>query len=146
MHLTSVPTILLVVGALVVVLALTYLLREFLVSRHRGSFECSLWRRAMTGRSTWQSGLMRYGTQRLRWFRAFSLAMRPELVIRREEILEIERETVTTNVDGDEQQMLIRMHLADGTTHRMLMGASAASGLLAWQEAAPAGSLVFGVD
>lgn len=140
MH-VDVPIALVVIGTSVVLLAAVYLLRQLLVARRRGSFECTLQRRALTGRVTWQLGLMRYGTERLRWYRAFSLRIRPELVLRRGEILDIDRSPVAPAVEGMEPHLEVRVLMSDGSSHRLLVARSAASGLLAWLEAAPAGSL-----
>ncbi|MGO3209722.1 MAG: DUF2550 family protein, partial [Brachybacterium sp.] len=76
----SIPILLLGVGMLVVVAALLVVLRQVLVSRRRGAFECTLRRRGLVGGTSWQHGLMRFGNDRLRWFRAFSLRVRPEVV------------------------------------------------------------------
>lgn len=145
MH-VDVPITLVVVGALLVLVAAIFLARQFVVSRHRGSFECILWRRALTGRPGWQLGLMRYGTERLRWHRAFSLRVRPEVTIRRSDILDLTRTPVPPAVEGMEPHVLIEVSTIGGRTHRLLVAQSAASGLLAWIEAAPAGYLVRGAD
>ena len=79
----SIPILLVGVGMLVVVAALVLVLRQLLGSRSRGAFECSLQRRGIVGGERWQHGMMRFGTDRLRWFRAFSLRLGPEVVIRR---------------------------------------------------------------
>lgn len=145
MH-VSVPVALVVIGTLVVVLAAMYVARQLLVSRQRGSFECALWRRALTGREGWQLGLMRFGTERLRWYRAFSLRVSPEVTIRRGEIRDIVRTPVGQTVEGMEPQMLIEVETTGGDTARLLVSRSAASGLMAWIEAAPAGHLGRGGD
>src|SRR5690625_6617510 len=67
----SIPILLAVIGMLIVVLALAVVARQLVVSRQRGAFECSIHRRSLVGGSSWQHVLMRFGTDRLRWFRAF---------------------------------------------------------------------------
>lgn len=146
MHVDA-PITLVVVGASGVLLVVLYVVRQFLVSRRLGSFECAVLRRgSVTRREGWQNGLMRFGIDRLRWYRAFSLRVRPELTIDRREILDIERTEIETAVEGLEAHVLIDMRMFGGTTHRMLVARSAASGLLAWLEAAPAGFLRRGTD
>lgn len=147
MHHLEVPIILVVIGTFVVLLAALFLGRQFVVARARGSFECLLWRRAVTtGRPGWQLGVMRYGTERLRWFRAFSMRVRPEVSIRRSGIADVERRSVQTPLPDVEPQVLLIVRMDDGSEHRMLLESSAASGVMAWFEAAPAGSLVSGTD
>lgn len=145
MH-VNVPITLVVVGTFVVLLALVYLARQFLVSRRQGSFECTLWRRAITGREGWQLGLMRYRTDRLRWYRAFSLGLRPEVTIRRDEIADIDRGPVVPRAGGADAYVVLDLLLTDGRTRRMLMARSSSAGLLAWLEAAPAGYVITGAD
>src|SRR5699024_8895263 len=79
----SIPILLAVIGMLIVVLALAVVARQLVVSRQRGAFECSIHRRSLVGGSSWQHGLMRFGTDRLRWSRACSLRLRPAVVLRR---------------------------------------------------------------
>src|SRR5699024_4943033 len=79
----SIPILLAVIGMLIVVLALAVVARQLVVSRQRRAFECSIHRRSLVGGSSWQHGLMRLGTDRLRWLRASSMPPRPEVVLRR---------------------------------------------------------------
>src|SRR5699024_6253075 len=87
----SIPILLVGFGVLIVVVASAVLVRHLLVVRHTGSVECSIHRRSLMGGESWQHGLMRFGTHRLRWFRAFSVRLGPDLVIRRSEIDDVER-------------------------------------------------------
>lgn len=139
MH-VDVPIILVVIGTFVVLLALAYLIRQLVVSRHRGSFEASFRRRAIMGGESWQPGLAFYGSDRLRWFRAFSLRISPEESIRRADIMDLTRSDVQPSVDGIETYVLLTLHLADGTRRSMLVPRAAASGVLSWIESAPAAS------
>lgn len=146
MHTVSVPWILVICGTLVVVLAALYLIRQLVVAHQRGAFECTLQRRSLLGRRpTWQLGLMRYGTRQLSWYRAFSLRIRPEVTIARERVVALERLSEEPG-HGGEPHVLLELRMADGQTRRMLLARSAASGLMAWMEAAPAGSLRVGTD
>lgn len=146
MH-VDVPITLVVIGTFCVLLAVVYVLRQVLVSRARGAFECTVHRRgALLRHVGWQSGLMRFGIERLRWYRAFSLRVSPELTIDRREILDLDRTVVDAGVDGLEPCELIDVRMADGRSHRLLASREAASGLLAWLEAAPAGFLRRGTD
>ncbi len=146
MH-VDVPITLVVIGTFCVLLAVLYVVRQLLVSRSLGSFECAVLRRGhVTRREGWQNGLMRFGIERLRWYRAFSLRVRPELTIDRREILDLERTEVDAVVEGMEPHVLIEMRMSTGRAHRLLVARSAAAGLLAWLEAAPAGFMRRGTD
>src|SRR5690625_6559935 len=100
----SIPILLAVIGMLIVVLALAVVARQLVVSRQRGAFECSIHRRSLVGGSSWQHGLMRFGTDRLRWFRAFSMRLRPEVVLRRSEIREVSRRRLAAQLPEGEDR------------------------------------------
>lgn len=140
-------TIILVgIGILLVLLAVSYLGRQLIVARHAGSFECTLARRSLVGREVWQLGMMRFGTDRLRWFRAVSLRVRPEESLLRRDIRDLHR-TPLEDADGQrEPSVLVELIMADGARRRMILSASAASGMMAWLEGAPVGSIVAGID
>ncbi|WP_245822822.1 DUF2550 family protein [Brachybacterium avium] len=116
MNTLSIPILLLGIGMLFVVLVVVLLLvaRQLLVSRSRGAFECTVRRRGLVGGSSWQHGLMRFGTDRLRWFRAFSLRLRPELVLRRSQIRSVTRQNLPAQVEDGEERCLIEFRLRGG--------------------------------
>src|SRR5690625_3715574 len=107
----SIPILLAVIGMLIVVLALAVVARQLVVSRQRGAFECSIHRRSLVGGSSWQHGLMRFGTDRLRWFRAFSMRLRPEVVLRRSEIREVSRRRLAAQLPEGEDCYLVTFEL-----------------------------------
>ncbi|WP_058234257.1 DUF2550 domain-containing protein [Devriesea agamarum] len=132
------PTALVVVGALLCLLAGVYVVRQFWISRQRGSLECAIWRRS-AWKHGWQFGLMRYGTLSLRWYRAFSLRPWPSVVIRRNDIQDMTRRLVDSGHPGIEPHCFVELTRFDGRTLRLLMSRPAYNGLAAWMEAAPAG-------
>ena len=87
----SIPILVLGIGMLFVVAAVMVVLRQLVVARRRGAFECTMQRRGLVGGASWQHGLMRFSNDRLRWFKAFSVSLRPEVVIRRADILDVSR-------------------------------------------------------
>ncbi|WP_422114895.1 DUF2550 family protein [Brachybacterium sp. UNK5269] len=135
----SIPILLAGVGMLVAVAALLLVLRQLTVSRRRGGFECSLQRRGLVGQASWQHGLMRFGTDRLRWFRAFSLRLRPEVVIRRSDILDVSRRRLAAQVEGDEDSYLLEFSLREGREVRAIVDLVSGAALNSWLEAAPTG-------
>ena len=139
----SIPILLGGIGVLFVVLVVVLLLvaRQLLVSRSRGAFECTVRRRGLVGGSTWQHGLMRFGTDRLRWFRAFSLRLRPEVVLRRSEIREVTRQRLAAQVDGGAERYLLAFSLQGDREVSAIVDLASGAALNSWLEAAPTGSV-----
>src|SRR5690625_3296622 len=137
----SIPILLAVIGMLIVVLALAVVARQLVVSRQRGAFECSIHRRSLVGGSSWQHGLMRFGTDRLRWFRAFSLRLRPEVVLRRSEIRDVTRQRLPAQIDGGEERYLIAFSLDGDREVSAIVDLASGAAMNSWLEAAPTGSV-----
>src|SRR5690625_4405958 len=137
----SIPILLGGIGMLFVALVVVLLLvtRQVLVSRSRGAFECTVRRRGLVGRASWQHGLMRFGTDRLRWFRAFSLRLRPEVVLRRSEIREVSRRRLAAQLPEGEDCYLVTFELQGGRTLEAIVDLPSGAALNAWLEAAPTG-------
>jgi hypothetical protein len=142
----SIPILLVGVGMLVVVAALLLVLRHVLVSRSRGAFECALQRRGLVGGERWQHGLMRFGTDRLRWYRAFSLRLRPEVVIRRGQILEVGRRRLPARVEGGQDSYLLQFTLEGGREIHAIVDLVPGAALNSWLEAAPTGLVIGDAD
>lgn len=135
----SIPILLAVIGMLIVVMALAVVARQLVVSRQRGAFECSVHRRSLVGGPTWQHGLMRFGTDRLRWFRAFSMRLRPEVVLRRSEIREVSRRRLAVQLPEGEDSYLVTFELQGGRTLEAIVDLPSGAALNAWLEGAPTG-------
>lgn len=142
----SIPILLLGVGMLVVMAALLVVLRQVLVSRRRGAFECTLRRRGLVGGTSWQHGLMRFGNDRLRWFRAFSLRVRPEVVIRRIDILDVSRRRLPSPVEGGVDSYLLEFDLRGGREVSAIVDLVSGAALNSWLEAAPTGMVLGDAD
>lgn len=142
----SIPVILEGVGMLFVVLAVVLIVRNIGMSRRRGAFDCSLERRGVTGRSHWSPGLMRFGTDRLLWFRALSLRVGPETTILRADLLDVSRRRLEARAQGEEDSYLVEFRLRGGRTELAIMGISSGAALNAWIEAAPTGLVIGDAD
>ena len=142
----SIPILLLGIGMLFVVLVLLLLLRQAAVSRRRGAFECSLQRRGLVGGTTWQHGLMRFGTDRLRWFRAFSLRVRPEVVLRRVDIEDVSRRRLPAQLEGADDSYLVEFSMRDGREISAIVDLVSGAALNSWLEAAPTGMVLGDAD
>ncbi|PMC76634.1 MULTISPECIES: DUF2550 family protein [unclassified Brachybacterium] len=146
MSASNIPILLLGVGMFVVVTAALVIIRQLVIARGRGAFECTLYRRGLVGEAGWQHGMMRFGTDRLRWHRAFSLRWRPSEVIRRAEIQELTRERLAAGSDGGADMCLVIFQLTRGREQRALVDMTAGAALNAWVEAAPTGQFRGDVD
>ena len=145
----SIPILLVGVGMLVVgaaALLVLLVLRQVLFSRSRGAFECSVQRRGLVGGERWQHGMMRFGTDRLRWFRAFSLRLRPEVVIRRGDILEVTRRRLSSRVEGDPDSYLLEFSLVGHREIHAIVDLAPGAALNSWPEAAPSGLVIGDAD
>ena len=146
MNHVSIPILLVGIGMLLVLAAVAIVLRHLTVSRQRGAFDCTVWRSAWVGGPTWQHGMMRFGTDRLRWFRAFSLRLGPELVIHREEILEVERELLAAQLEGEPERCLLEFTLRGDRRMRAVVDRVSGAALNSWLEAAPTGMVLGDAD
>ncbi|WP_114855327.1 DUF2550 family protein [Brachybacterium sp. YJGR34] len=142
----SIPILVLGIGMLLVVAAALVLLRQLAIARRRGAFECTLERRGLVGGAGWQTGLMRFGTDRLRWFRPFSLRLRPEVVIRRADILDVSRRRLPSRVEGGADSYLLEFTLREGRTVRAIVDIVSGAALNSWLEAAPTGLVLGDAD
>lgn len=95
--------------------------------RRVGSFDCNLRRSPGTA---WTQGIAHYGVGRIDWWRAHTLAMRPERIWPRHELVILGRE------DFGESACLVRCACA-GEEFTLWMSKDAYAGLASWLEAAP---------
>jgi len=131
-----------VVLLVVCALLLALVVRRRLLDRQGGTVDLS-WRQHRAGairRSTlgWSFGVARYDGDRLLWFKTFSLAPRPQHVLRRSSLVLGPRrrphgaEVVAVIADAT---VLECTH--DGDEFELAVSSAALPGLLAWVEAAP---------
>ena len=143
----SIPILLLGIGMLVLVVVMVLLvLRQLLVCRSRGAFGCTLLRRGLVGGDVWQDGVMRFGRDRLRWFRAVSLRLRPEVVIRRSALEEVSRERVPCRGTDDGDCYQFTFTLRGGRELTAVVDLASGAALNSWLEAAPTGSVLGDAD
>jgi Protein of unknown function (DUF2550) len=129
------------VFVLLFVLALLFLRRGF-IARSGGTIEMS-WRlnSVVSGRG-WSPGIGRFAGDHLRWYRIFSLSVRPRRTLTRRG-LAVAGHRVP---DGPERLVLasdwvIVRCTSDGATIEIAMAESTLAGFLSWIEAVPPGTV-----
>lgn len=137
------------IGLVAVILAallLALFVRRRLLGRKGGMFECSLRGRTKPTRSPssgargWQLGIGRYDGDRLEWFRVFSFAPRPKIVLdRRLEVLSRRVPHGAESFSLYAGHVVVGVRLPDGTKVELAMSDPALTAFLAWTEAAPPG-------
>ncbi len=126
---------------LLVPVALLVARRRWL-SRQGGLFDCSVRLSTATPGGGWMLGVARYTGDNLEWFRAFSLSLRPRVVLPRSQSRagqQRDPDPIEAVVLYD-QQRIVRMELADGRSWEIAMPPASLTGLLSWLESAPPGA------
>lgn len=124
--------------ALLVVLVLVVVRRRRLLGR-LGTFDCSIRQARRRGRR-WALGVAQYETDRLDWYRTFSLSPRPSCSYARRALAV----TVFRDAEGSELvavqpgAMIVECRL-DGEDVELAMGRDAYTGFASWLESAPPG-------
>ncbi len=141
------PLWLWLVDSLALVVLGGLLLLAWFVGRRRylaagGSFDLSVNRRRDPGPG-WVLGFAVYGDTELRWYRTFSLSLRPRYRFTRGSVL-IEGRRAPV---GSEKHALHAGHLVvdtqnDSGIQQLAMNPSALTGLLSWLESSPPGQRV----
>lgn len=143
----SIPILLVGVGMLVVVAVLVLAVaRRVRVLRLPATVECALRRRSLSGEEVWSTGLLRFGTDRLRWYATLSLRPGPELVIRRSQIVDVERHRLVPLDQEAEDRYRVDVRLRDTEERQLVLDPSSAAVLTAWLEAAPTGAVLGDAD
>lgn len=131
-----------IVGLVLLVCAIIPLLWLFLrrrwLARSGGIFDCEL-NLGSESMPRWALGVLRYSGEDLEWFRVLALGFRPERVLRRSAArIRAKVQPVLNGIDST--QRLVRLETESESTAiawDLAMDADAATGLLAWLEAAP---------
>jgi hypothetical protein len=118
----------------------TFVIRRYVLTREGGTFDCSLRREAGRSRGSWIPGVARYESDRLDWFRIFTLSPRPGRSLARTRLVIIERR----NPEGPEGYPLLSGHVIvrcayGAATLELSMSEPAYSGFSTWLESAPPG-------
>jgi hypothetical protein len=122
----------------VVLLIAAFACRRRWLSRDGGTFDCSLQLAEKDHGRGWALGLARYVGDELQWFRVFSLAWWPKLIINRRELDGVH----TRRPMGNEPlvtyagHVIVDAKLSDRTVH-LAMTEEALTGVLVWMESAP---------
>ncbi|SFD50516.1 DUF2550 domain-containing protein [Streptomyces aidingensis] len=133
--------------ALILLGLLAFGVRRRVIQRAGGTFDCSArWKAPVAGESTgkgWIYGVARYNGDHIEWFRVFSYAFRPRMVLERDLIQVRERR----RPHGDEELALLPGAMVLTCRHdtrdlELAMSEDALTGFLAWLEAAPPGHRV----
>lgn len=137
-----VPLLLLTaLAAGIVLVVAAFVLRRFLLTRELGTFDCSL-RRGGSGRSAgrWIVGVARYESDRLDWFRTFTISPRPGRSLYRNRLAILDRrEPQGPEVYSVLQGSVIVRCTYDTSVLELAMSDLAYSGFSTWLESAPPG-------
>lgn len=114
--------------------------RRRVISRRGGTFDCSLRLRPGRHGKGWALGIGRYAGDLLEWYRVFSFAARPRLVLVRLDLQILDRRAPT----GPEVFSLLSgaviVHCRhDGQDVEFAMSPAALTGFLSWVESASPG-------
>lgn len=129
------------IGVLVLVCALGVLfVRREIITRGGGTIELSLRLSTMVAGRGWSPGIGRFDGDELRWYRVFSLALRPRRVLSRRSLAVQSR-----RVPDASERLVLPEHwvILRCSTRRAVveiaMAESTLTGFLSWIEAAPPG-------
>lgn len=138
----AVTEVIALVIAAVVLLPLAWLIARRRWLSHGGAlFDCSVRLKTTTPGTGWVLGVARYREDRLEWFRTFSIAWRPRLVLPRAQTsagLQRRPDDIEALLLLEDQRV-IELRLDDGRKWEASMTHEAVTALLSWLEAAPPG-------
>jgi hypothetical protein len=131
----------LVIGVLLLVFGLmlgAVVGRRYLLGRSQVSFDCAL--RKQANRGGWMLGVARYGTDRLEWFRIFTLTFKPRRVFSRA-LLEVTDRRTPTDAELDSilpGSLVVRCRYGVEAVE-FAMSEQSYAGFATWLESAPPG-------
>ena len=131
------------IGVFIVLCALAVLfLRREIISRGRGTVEMNLrLSTRMAGRG-WSPGIARFSGDQMRWYRVFSLSIRPRRTLTRR-ALSVDERRQPTPVEGlvlPADWVILRC-TSGRTSVEIAMPETTLTGFLSWLEAAPPGAV-----
>jgi hypothetical protein len=128
------------VAVAVVLVVVVFTARRIVLSRSRGAFDCSFRRRVDTGEGGWSTGVATYGPGELRWYRMFSLRVRPSRIWRRSEMSIKEfRAPQGGEVYAVLPGAVVVTCTLGSQEMQLAMSSEAYTGFASWIEAAPPG-------
>lgn len=117
-----------------------FILRRILLSRGVGTFDCSLRRDIGRAAAGWTLGVARYESDRIDWFRLFTISPRPGRSLSRARLVIIERRQPQGSETYAVMPGAVIVRCAYGaTTLELAMSESAYNGFATWLESAPPG-------
>jgi hypothetical protein len=124
-----------------VLYGIALIVRRRVLSRDGGTFEMSYRARAGKPGRGWLLGLGRYRGETLEWFRIFSLAPRPKVVLTRARLTyQGRRETVgSENLSLYDDHVVVTCRTPDGE-HEVAMSEASLMGFQSWLESGPPGT------
>jgi len=133
------------IGVLIVLALLGLLfVRRWIIARS-GSIELSLRLTTVVEGRGWSSGLGRFVGDELRWYRLFSLALRPrETLSRRSLAVDGRRHPTPTERLAMPADWIILRCTSQRETVEIAMAETTLAGFLSWIEAAPPGAVSIG--
>lgn len=133
---------LIVVAVVLLPFVLLYLRRRWLTGQG-GLFDCAHRERDDTPGHGWALGVARYRGETLEWFRSFSLALRPKLVLQRAGTLYVHQRSPegleAIALFADSRVVTVKDRVT-GHLHTLAMSCDEVLALMSWLESAPPGS------
>jgi hypothetical protein len=117
-------------------------LRREIIARGRGTIEMSIRLSTLMAGRGWSSGVARFAGDQMRWYRVFSLAIRPRRTLSRRALAVEERRAPS----GAERLVLpanwvVLRCTSARTSVEIAMAETTLTGFLSWLEAAPPGAV-----
>jgi hypothetical protein len=117
-------------------------LRREIIARGRGTIEMSLRLSTLVAGRGWSAGVARFAGDQMRWYRVFSLAVRPRRTLTRRALAVEERRAPTA---AERLVLPANWIILRCTSHRasveIAMAETTLAGFLSWLEAAPPGAV-----
>jgi hypothetical protein len=125
---------------LAVLAAVALAVRRFLLERGGGTVECGL--RAPAGQGTWRPGVASYHRDKLCWYGALGVLLRPEEIFPRRSLTVVSRRpSLAAEATALGPERIVVELCADQADHvELAMTSEALTGFLSWLEASPPGS------
>lgn len=108
------------------------------LQRYGGTVDCSL---RLPGHLSWRQGVGQYDGDCLKWYRVFSLGMRPQRVLSRQRLAVTgRRHPAPAEVNVLPRDPVVVSCVQDGADVELALSSSALTGFLAWLESSPPGA------
>lgn len=116
-------------------------IRREVISRRGGTIDMNIRLSTFVAGRGWSPGVGRFSADELRWFRVFSLGLRPKRILSRQRLVVESRRAP----EGAEKLAMpdgwVIVRLNTGAPLEVALAESALTGFLSWLEAAPPGAI-----